>query len=390
MPGSACAAWLLPLLMLTSFAMMLANIVAATHPMSLDLLRDAVRSPYAMSYYSDAAALQSFDDWLAQYARILPQLSMHTQSKPAGPLLFFTGFINLMGYNDHTAIVSGMCIGLLSTVSIAATYWLIKLLVGKQDAAFLGASLLAMSPGFVLSFPLFDPAYIMFTAMLVGLWALALSRNRVLFSALLGLALATMLLVTYTLLVLGAFMVGYALLCTGLPARRAFGRVAKHAVIAIACCATALAFFWLVTGYNAVEAFHAAWINQHRLVSTDGARTWPRTIPFDLWDFALGSGWVIAPLAGFGLHRAWRTVGWSDRFVRILALCVAMPLLTALTGLLPLETARVWNFELPFLLLPAGFELMHWRVRDRWIALGCVWLASATIAQNLWIVLPWV
>lgn len=383
-------AYLLPLLMITSYAMMLANIVAPTHPASLDLLRDAVRSPYAMSYYTDAAALQQFDGWLAQYPQLLPQLSMHTQSKPAGPLLFFTAFIRVMGYNDHTAIVSGLCIGLLSTFSVAASYWLIKLLSGNREAGFMGASLLAICPGYVLSFPLFDPAYIILTAALVGLWILALSRDRIRFSALLGLTAGAMLIVSYTLLIVGAFMVGYALVCTSLPPRRAIARGARHAAIAIVICAAALCLFWMLTGYNAPEAFHAALINQQRLVSADGGRTWPRTIPFDLWDFALGSGWVIIPLAGFGLQRAWRARGWKDPLVRILAMSLAMPLLTALTGLLPLETSRVWNFELPFLLLPAGFELMHWRTRDRWIVVGCVWLASATISQNLWIVLPWV
>ena len=65
------------------------------------------------------------------YPQILSQLSMHTHDKPAGPLLYFTALIDLLGYNDRTAIISGACIGLISTFSIVATYWLAKLLSGN-------------------------------------------------------------------------------------------------------------------------------------------------------------------------------------------------------------------------------------------------------------------
>jgi hypothetical protein len=381
--------WLLPLLMLTSYAMMLINILAPTHPTNFDLLRDCVRSPYAMSYYNDAQALQSVDHWVALYPEILPQLSMHTQSKPAGPLLYFTAFINAMGYNDRTAIVSGLCIGLISTFSIVATYVVVSLLSSSKPAGFFAASLLAICPGFVLSFPLFDPAYILFSAALIGFWAKALATDRARYSMAFGLTLALMLLTTYTVLIIGAFLLAYTLLCSSLPMRVLWRRVVKHAALAIGICAFALGIFWLVTGYNTIDAFRSAWTNQQRLVLSEGSRRWPRTVPFDLWDFALGSAWVLIPLAVFGLHRGWRERGWNDRLVRLMACALGLPLLTALTALLPLETARVWNFQLPLLLLPAAYELTHWPPRARWIAIACVWIGLATIAQNVWIVMPW-
>jgi hypothetical protein len=204
-----------------------------------------------------------------------------------------------------------------------------------------------------------------------------------------GLTLALMLVTTYTVLIIGAFLLAYTLLCTGLPTRDLFFRAVKHAAIAVGICAAALGMFWLVTGYNTIDAFRSAWTNQQRLVLSEGSRRWPRTVPFDLWDFALGSAWVLIPLAVFGLHRAWRERGWNDLVVRGMACALGLPLLTALTALLPLETARVWNFQLPLLLLPVGYELVHWSPRARWIAIACVWIGLATIAQNVWIVMPW-
>jgi hypothetical protein len=312
---------------------------------------------------------------------------MHTQSKPAGPLLYFTAFIDMLGYNDRTAIISGACIGLISTFSIVATYWLAKLLSGSREIGFACASLLSICPGFILSFPLFDPCYILFSTALIGLWAVSLSQDKLRHSVMLGVVLSLMMLMTYTVLIIGGFLVAYVFLCMG-PTRK-IERVAKHGAVAIGCCVLALGVFWLVTGYSVPGAFQAALVNQHQLVMSDATRAWPRAVPFDLWDFALGSAWISFPLAGFGLYRAWRAHGWQDRFVRIMTIGLAVPLLTAATGLLPLETARVWCFQLPLLLLPAAYELSFWKPLDRWIAFGCVWIGMTVLAQNIWIVLPW-
>ncbi|HTL30175.1 MAG TPA: hypothetical protein VL282_13175, partial [Tepidisphaeraceae bacterium] len=254
----------------------------------------------------------------------------------------------------------------------------------------ISAAMLALCPSFVLPLPLFDPCYVMITCGLVGLWVLALRRNSIRASIGFGAVLAATLIVTFNVLVIGAFLAAFAIIGTELPPRRALARAAKHAAIAIGTCFILLTILWAMTGYNALAVFQTAWQLQHRLLALNpGTRPYPWTVIFDLWDFALGCGWILFVLAIFGLVRSARGDGWSNSTTKVLFACAAMPLLVALTHLLPGETARVWGFLLPFVLLPAAYELAHWTVTGRIVALACLWLALATISQNIWIVMPW-
>lgn len=382
-------AYLIPLLMLSAYAMMLVNVLVPTHPMGLDLLRDDVRSPYAMSYYSDAQALQSFDGWFAQYDKVLPQLNLHAQTKPAGPILYFTLFLNAFGPGERSAILSGLMISVIATVSIAMTYWLIRLLTGRRDAAFFAASFVALCPGYLLTFPLLDGCYMIFSCALVGLWSMALARNRLLYSAMIGAIVAGMLVVTFTVTTLALFLIAYAIFCTGLPTQATIRRAAIHATTALGVLIVALAILWLLTGYNVPAVFQTAYANQHRIISGAHSPSVIHTAPFNLIDFGLGTGWVSYPLALFGVRRAWVEFGREHRLTRTMLCAVAMPVVLAILGLYPTETSRVWNFLLPLVALPTGFELAHWRTWERFVAMACLWLAVATLAQNLWIVMPW-
>ena len=48
-----------------------------------------------------------------------------------------------------------------------------------------------------------------------------------------------------------------------------------------------------------------------------------------------------------------------------------------------METARVWNFMLPLLMVSAGLALRAWEPRWRLIAYAATWFATAAIAQNV-------
>ena len=79
--------------------------------------------------------------------------------------------------------------------------------------------------------------------------------------------------------------------------------------------------------------------NQARHSATLG-RPWPATIPFDLLDFALGTGWLSFLLIGFGLAR-WRKRA-MEKLDWVVLLCLGQIVLVAVAGLIPTETARVW------------------------------------------------
>ena len=68
----------------------------------------------------------------------------------------------------------------------------------------------------------------------------------------------------------------------------------------------------------------------------------------------------------------------------VFVLCGLVQLLvTAITALLPGETARVWNFLVPLILIPAALELERW---PRWLPLiayaSMAWL-TALLARSM-------
>src|SRR5262249_52176652 len=155
------------------------------------------------------------DRWLIEYADNLYSTSLHTQSKPPGPVLYWRTLIRTFGYEDRTAVIGALLLGALATLAVPATYWMIRVLTDRPRAALLAASWVALAPAFVFFFPMFDPAYLVFSCAIVGLWHLAVKRQSYLLSALFGLVLAVAMFWTYLVAILAPLLLLEALLCTG-------------------------------------------------------------------------------------------------------------------------------------------------------------------------------
>jgi len=114
------------------------------------------------------------------------------------------------------------------------------------------------------------------------------------------------------------------------------------------------------------------------LVEHANERPYPATILFDLTDFALGCGWIGYLLVIFHvlqkLHR---------QHPRLVMLAMAQIMVVAVTGLLQSETARVWNFMLPLLLIPVGLELSRWPVGARLLCYAALALITTVIYQKM-------
>jgi hypothetical protein len=382
LPGHRARTWLaIGAAMLSCFALKLASVAPHTDPPSLRLIDTIVRNPLATSYFTDAAALNSratVREWLAAYDQIMPQLSLHSQTKPPGAILYWTTFIKLFGVSDAATRAGGLVLGLLATISVPATFLLIKRLTGDVDAAVAGASLMSLCPGFVLFFPMFDPAYAILSCAMIGLWALAVEREDWRAALALGAVLALACWVSFNVLVVGTFMAAYPLVVPRVGVERAV----RLGTIALMTAVLVLTVTFALTGYDPLATFASAWRNQHALLARYGhMRPYPLTIPFDLADFAFGAAWSGAALAvAFVVDRS----AWGEaRRVRLSLLCLAQLVLVAITGLLQMETARVWNFMLPLLMVPAGLELRTWSPRWRMLVYGATWFATAAIAQNV-------
>jgi hypothetical protein len=139
---------------------------------------------------------------------------------------------------------------------------------------------------------------------------------------------------------------------------------------------------WLVTGYDPIATFESAWKNQHALLAEHAnERPYPDTVWNDLLDFALASGWIGALLAVFSLIESVRDP--RNPRSRLVLLCIAQPLFVAITALLASETARVWNFMLPLLILPAALQLVRMRLAEQLAVFLCLALIAAAVCRNL-------
>jgi Dolichyl-phosphate-mannose-protein mannosyltransferase len=358
-----------------------------------DWIRSIVENPAATSYHStalhllragrldDPRWLEHYAEWQAQFAHY--QFDLHALTKPAGAVLYHLFFLRWLGDTPAAALAAGISDGLLGLLAIPATYALIVRLLGDRAKAFCGASIMALSPGLILFLPEMDQIFPVLTCLLLILWTAALAEDRVSWGALFGLLGSLTFLLTYNLVVLGVFLLGYAALARmefpQVPVRRIGRQTAAAGLVFLA----AYAVLWLRTGYHPVDAFHSALANQTRVLLPSLDRPYPKTVPFDLWDFALGCGWIGVVLAGVRLFstRGLPLRGRNDR--TLTGLVVLQVLAVAVSGVLSAETARVWLFLQPLVALAAGAELAAWRPRHRWAVYATGWFVMAAIGQNM-------
>jgi hypothetical protein len=378
----------LTLVMVSMFLLMLAGAAAQRDPPSLHRIVD-VEVNWDTGYFQAAQLLQhrTVRQWLSDYPRLQPLFSIHPRTKPPGLILFETVLIDAMGQTRTAAMVAGLITGFVGMFSVAATYGFIHYFTGDRRAAFLGASYFSLCPGPVLIFPGFDQCYPIFMLAVTLLWALALNKDCVRYSAALGVVYGVATFFTYLPMVLAFFLLGYAWLVRGRDREKWAQRFVKHALAAVGCFVLFYAVLWEATGFDPIATFREC-LHQVDVV-WDGlvklgvpGRHLPWTIPADIYDFALGSGWISFPLAIFYFGSAMRK-GMGQWQMRIALLCIGQILFVAFAGLIQGETARLWTFMLPMLLTPVGLELGRWPTKYRICVYAVLLLLTALICQSM-------
>ncbi len=366
------AAIQLSLLMVASIAIKLTAIAIPLHPPSFRLLEAIVRNPSAMGYFTDAQALRAAGgNYLAIYPQLLPLTHLHTQSKPPGAIVYFDTCLRLFLDSGRAAIAGGIGLALFASFSIPAVYLLARSFNRSKSESQFAAMLIAFMPGFTLMFPAFDAIWPVLTSALLITWRAALSRNDNRWSALFGGLLFVATFCTYNLFVLGLLLIAMPLIF-----RVKFRTVVSHAVISLATFTAAYLVLWLITSFNPIATLIAAWQNQHVLLHRYAdQRPYPATILFDLTDFMLGAGWIVAlPI----LLRCLRRQVTIPEIVFL-----ALPIAVAVSGLLQSETARVWTFMLPLIVIPAAAELCRYSLAARKIFVACMWVLLVVLGQNM-------
>ncbi|MBX3423714.1 MAG: hypothetical protein KF752_19325 [Pirellulaceae bacterium] len=386
--------------MLAALSLKLGCVWSQATPIGWSYLRDVTLSPDATSYYYDAARIVHTirtDDaprllWLQHYDELVRTppphgFHLHTMTKPAGPLGFYVALVLLLGFGPTSMLICSLTLIGLSLLSIPAVYWCIERMTERPECGLMAASLLALTPGYLLFPTKFDPLWVGLGAITVGIWHQALVRNSHFYSLLLAIPLGLILFVGFQQLTLGLFM---ALLpAIVLSDRPWMDRYVSAVRLGAPPIIVIIVVDWIVNtflGYSSWRVFQANLFAQSKLMEQPmlAARRAPWTAGWDVYDFALGSGWILAIVFVMGLvnsqlERRVRQFGWAAG---------ALLAVIAVLALIPAETARCWLFLAVAPLVIVAAEVNSWPRDRQVVAMGGVLLATLIIHGNMAFILP--
>jgi hypothetical protein len=344
----------------------------------------AVAAPYSRwgyEYFGDVPWVRNPVQFLRDYVRLMPHLSMHSRVHPPGPVLMLW-FISLFAGDSPLAVSIGSVA--LSNVSIVPIYFFARQLFG-QRAALYSVLLYFVAPTVVMfSATSADTLFTLFTASSLCFFAIAMERSSRLSAALAGLSFALTLLMSFNLAVLSLF---FAVVGVRYVMRRetrartiqcfgamVFGFLLFYAIVCIG------------TQYDVITCFLTA----SRQLKTDlmNQDLFTPRAPYITWRF----GTPIAVLFFAGIPAAGLFVVWLKRcirrdntglivrdpvayFIGAVATLIAFDLLYFGRG----EGERAWVFLLPLIIVPAGAMIARFTRKPGAVIL---WTVAVTIVQT--------
>lgn len=307
------------------------------------------RSTY--EYIGDIGKTSGIIAFWTRYNELHPYLSMHSKVHPPGPVTLLWIFSWLMGNGPFALSLMTAAFGALAVVPL---YSWARECVGDRPAL-LAVLLYPLIPAIALfTSTSADILFMPFTLTTLFCFDRAIRRGSAAWALAAGLGYATMTLLSFSLIGIGAWFALIAL--WQLLTRRVFFRIVQTAAIMTASLLAVHALVWLGTGFNVIECFRLAhdqfWLDQHHLDQIT-----PR-LPF--WTYKLLNPLCWVYFAGIPLSilgwRALRAEGPRD--LRTFALlATVMLLLLDFLYLARGEGERSALYVFPFFLLPAAAML---------------------------------
>lgn len=333
-------------------------------PRGPERILQIVSSANATSYFTDALTIQHLRDWLSHFDRAT--LHGHSATHPAGPIVFYYIFVRLFG-PDVGALLGGCSVGLVASSGSVVMYHFAGLWTSDKRVRLLASAFYALLPGLTIFFPELDQVYPIFSMLLILtlVKALSVSSAWYRYALALGAVLFAASFFAYNLLTIGAFLLYYGLWWLWREGRRraAAFTVLRTAAVSLIAAALLYLLLWAATGYNPPAAL------RHALKMQDATARWlgrPYRIFIlpDLYDFTLAAGIIVIPILWFHLSKLRDEFKNNPNGMALTLIGLATILTVDLSGLLRGETARVWLFLQPLLVVPVAVELA--RVRWPW------------------------
>lgn len=385
-------------LMLSSALLKCVVLIAQASPIDTRYAVDLIRSPWATSFFYDAARMHHFGSgWVPLYDELAPLLTMHTRNKPIGPVLYFYTITGAMGVTANAALVCAGGLIALASASIPAVYACVRaILEGEwtdapagtaRSAALWAAALVAVAPGFILFPAKFDAIWIAISAVMILAWYRMIRVDRIWpWSIVLGATVALQTFFGFHQLALGAFMVAMPfILCRDRVMAQHFFFFVRHSLTVAGVAAGVHIVVNFLSGYDTLATLQANLASQRLFLEAVPARRAPYTTLWDLYDFALGFGWCGAIVFAAALLD--RRIALNVRLIGFAAL--GQLLLIALTALIAAEASRCWLFMSVGPLVATGALLSRWSASPRVLVLVSVLIASLVLNGTMTFNHPW-
>ena len=345
-------------LVVASFCLQLFSVLA--DPRGAERILQIVSSPDATSYFADALSIQHLSDWLGHFDRAA--LHGHAGTHPAGPIVFYYAFSQMFG-KDVGALLGGCAVGLLASLGVVVMYHFAGLWTDDRRSRLLASAFYALLPGLTVFFPELDQVYPLFSMLLILTYVTALNTagKWYVHAAGFGAILFLASFFAYNLLTIGAFLLYYSLWWLRNEGKTLI--LLRTAAVSVSLAAALYLLLWATTGYNPPAALRHAFALQQGSAKVL-ARPYHVFVLTDLYDFALAAGIIAIPILGFRLAKLRDDFKANPTGTALTLIGLATVLTVDFSGLLRGETARVWLFLQPLLVVPVALELA--RVRWPW------------------------
>lgn len=377
--GKAHCIVVLTLFTASNFLLQLSGIMA--EPIySYKAIFHIVNNPFTISYYTDALKITDLNNWLGNFP--LQQLELHSRTHPPGPILFYYATVKLFG-TYYGAYAGAIIIGALGSASVLFIYQFASMWELDSRTRLTICAYYTLIPGLVLFFPEFDQIYPLFAMFMLYLWHAVMTRS-------------AKYLLPFSVVLFICIFFAYNLLTIGMPLAlmslyfiysaddkiKALWRLTVYATVAITVFAALHFALFFTTGHNSFLVFIKAVQHQNSVIFSP-QRPYFFTIFTDLYDFFLGSGYLTIPLLAIFISRSINKNILSEKYLVYSFLGLASIAAIDLTGLLRCETARVWLFLQPFIVIPAGIELERLKRRSQFAVLLVLFFTLTSIKANM-------
>lgn len=353
---------LLALLTLSNFLLQLLGILA--DPRGGQLVQRIVISPGTTSYFRDAMQIDGLAGWLGKFDQV--PLNFHSLTHPPGPILFYYLFTSHLG-PAMASLLGGCAVGLVGSLGVTIMYAFAGLWTDDRRTRLIASACDALLPALTLFFPEFDQVYPILSMLLILVWVRALNAPQARRAILVGIVLFAATFFAYNLLAIGAFLAYYGIYWLWLEHRtlEAYRKLRNTALIGCGVCAGLYTLLWATTGYNPFAAFRRALASQ-AIFAGNLKRPYGIFALLDPYDFFLGAGIIAIPILLFFLIRLRGQFDARKGETALTVIALATIATVDISGLLRGETARVWLFLQPLVIVPVALELSRvpwlWRL----------------------------